>query len=344
MDTYDFNSRPSIAVSVGDPSGIGPEVSLKALVDTKVRNLAQWILVGDAWQLHEIDQHIGSLSGHRVTDVGEVTPDMDVVILDTDQLDRRDYVLGKVSAACGQAGLTYVRTAAELCLADKTAAMVTAPLNKEAVSLTVKGFIGHTEFIAELCGRDESRMLLANDRLCVVHVSTHCSLATATQLSTDRILQTIQLGAHTLEATGKKAPRIAVCGLNPHAGEHGMFGKEESEFILPAIEAAQAEGIDVSGPWPADTLFVQAVRGKYDLVVAMYHDQGHVPMKLLDFEHTVNVTLGLPIIRVSVDHGTAYDIVGTNQADAEDMKTAMRFAAHMVSHRDELTQRFAENK
>ena len=126
MDTYDFNSRPSIAVSVGDPSGIGPEVSLKALVDAKVRNLAQWILVGDAWQLHEIDQHIGSLSGHRVTDVGEVTPDMDVVILDTDQLDRRDYVLGQVSAACGQAGLAYVRTAAELCLADKTAAMVTA--------------------------------------------------------------------------------------------------------------------------------------------------------------------------------------------------------------------------
>jgi 4-hydroxythreonine-4-phosphate dehydrogenase len=252
------------------------------------------------------------------------------VLLDFDTRFADDYRIGQLSQSCGEAALKYVERATRLCLDGKAEGIVTAPLNKEAVSLAGKPFCGHTEYIADLCGVDESRMLLVNDQLCVVHVSTHCSLLDATHLDQRRIRQTIQLGHEALGILGHEKPRVAVCGLNPHAGENGMFGREESEFIVPAIEQARAAGVDCQGPFPADTLFLQAVRGKFDLVVAMYHDQGHVPMKLLDFEHTVNVTLGLPIIRTSVDHGTAFDIAGQDLADPEDMKTAMQLAVRLA--------------
>ena len=207
--------------------------------------------------------------------------------------------------------------------------MVTAPLNKEAVSLTGQSFTGHTEFIADLSKAAESRMLLVNDYLRVIHVSTHRSLRSACELDTPRILRTIQLGNEALQSLGFAQPRIAVCGLNPHAGENGLFGSEDLELIVPAIQAAQDMGMICEGPFPADTIFIQAVRGAYDLVVAMYHDQGHVPMKLLDFEHTINVSLGLPIIRTSVDHGTAFDIAGKNRADPSSLKAAMKLAVTM---------------
>jgi 4-hydroxythreonine-4-phosphate dehydrogenase len=206
-------------------------------------------------------------------------------------------------------------------------------LNKEAVALTGQRFSGHTEFIADLCGVAESRMLLVNDRLQVIHVSTHRSLRSACELETPRILRTIQLGHEALQLLGFPRPRIAVCGLNPHAGENGLFGVEDSEFITPAIQSAQNMGIICEGPFAADTLFIKAVKGAYDLVVAMYHDQGHIPMKLLDFEHTVNVSLGLPIIRTSVDHGTAFDIAGKNQADPSSMKAALKLAVTMSLNR-----------
>jgi 4-hydroxythreonine-4-phosphate dehydrogenase len=212
--------------------------------------------------------------------------------------------------------------------------MVTAPLNKEAVVLSGQEFCGHTEYIAQLCGVGESRMLLVNDRLSVVHVTTHISMIDATRLTKSRITTTLKLAAEAYERLRAKRPRIAVCGLNPHAGENGLFGSEEADTIVPAIATARAEGIDCVGPLPADTLFLQAFRGAYDLVVAMYHDQGHIPMKLMDFDHTVNVTLGLPIVRTSVDHGTAFDIAGKNMASAEDMKTAMRMAIQLSAARD----------
>ena len=211
--------------------------------------------------------------------------------------------------------------------------MVTAPLNKEAVSLTGQSFTGHTEFIAELAEAPESRMLLVNDHLRVIHVSTHRSLRSACELDTHRILRTIQLGNEALQSLGFNQPRIAVCGLNPHAGENGLFGSEDLELIAPAIQSAQNMGMICEGPFPADTIFIKAVRGAYDLVVAMYHDQGHVPMKLLDFENTINVSLGLPIIRTSVDHGTAFDIAGKNQADPSSMKAAMKLAVTMTLNR-----------
>jgi 4-hydroxythreonine-4-phosphate dehydrogenase len=211
--------------------------------------------------------------------------------------------------------------------------MVTAPVNKEAVTLSGRPFSGHTEYIAELCGATASRMLLCSERLSTIHVTTHMALRAACEMSTGRILRTIELGWGAMKLLGMKQPRIAVCGLNPHAGEHGLFGDEDQRFIVPAVEAARAKGIPCSGPHAPDTVFLQAARGAYDLVVAMYHDQGHIPMKLIDFEGTVNISLGIPIIRTSVDHGTAFDIAGKNRADARSMKQAMRVAAKMAATR-----------
>lgn len=316
-------SRPRIAISIGDPAGIGPEITLKALQDPEIRALADWIVVGD---MGAIDQ-AGQASG---IDAAFLHPNL----VETGALPRQQTIsLGKVRPEYGSAAVTYVRKAVELCLAGQADAMVTAPLHKEAVTLSGMRFSGHTEYIAELCGASESRMLLANDKLAVVHVSTHISLANACKLNQQRILRTIELGAEAVRLMRKRAPRIAVCGLNPHAGEHGLFGQEDSEIILPAIQEANTRGIACTGPHSADTVFLQAFRGAYDLVVAMYHDQGHIPMKLMGFEDTVNISLGIPIIRTSVDHGTAFDIAGHNQADPRNMKSAIGLAVAMAAGR-----------
>ena len=338
----------TLCISMGDPAGIGPEVALKALLDDELRASARWVLVGEAWQISELGRELGFQADQIVTsledDDGEGSPG--VVVLDAGQLEPDELTIGQVSAACGRAGLAYVRLATQLCLAGRAQAIVTAPLNKEAVALNGEPFCGHTEYIAELCDVPESRMLLYNDRLCVVHVSTHCSLAEATRVSVERIQRTIEMGHDALVRLTGESPRIAVCGLNPHAGENGMFGDEEVNFIIPAIEQANANGIQCDGPYPADTLFMQAMRGKCDLVVAMYHDQGHVAMKVMDFEHTVNVTLGLPIVRTSVDHGTAFDIAGKNLATCDDMQTTMRLAIRMVKNRrsESATAQMISNK
>ncbi|MFP6586651.1 MAG: 4-hydroxythreonine-4-phosphate dehydrogenase PdxA, partial [Pirellulaceae bacterium] len=266
-----------------------------------------------------------------ITDIDELANDSRVAVLDAEQISKAEVTVAQVSAVCGAAAVNYVRIATQLCIDGKSHAIVTAPINKEAVVATGReGFCGHTEFIADMCGRDTSRMLLVNDQLCVVHVTTHCSLFdAATKIDIERIRETIEIGHQAMLHLGFESPRLCICGLNPHAGENGMFGDEESRLIAPAVALAREQGIDITGPFPADTLFMQGVRGKCDMIVAMYHDQGHVPMKLLDFEHTVNVTLGLPIIRTSVDHGTAFDIAGQGVADPEDMKTAMRLAVKM---------------
>jgi 4-hydroxythreonine-4-phosphate dehydrogenase len=318
---------------MGDPAGVGPEVTVKALLDPDIQRLARWIVVGEAWLVEEaLSQQSAELSYCVATELAPFADDEpgQIIVLDTKQITADERPLGRVSAECGRAGLAYVRTGVKHCLAGRARGIVTAPLNKEAVTLAGESFCGHTEYIAELCGVDESRMLLVNDKLCVVHVSTHISLAEATRLDVARILTTIELGDAAFVRLLGKRPRVAVCGLNPHAGENGLFGDADLRFISPAVAAARDNGIDCHGPFPADTLFLQAFRGAYDLVVAMYHDQGHIPMKLMDFEHTVNVTLGLPIIRTSVDHGTAFDIAGTNQASADDMKTAMELAVRLA--------------
>jgi 4-hydroxythreonine-4-phosphate dehydrogenase len=316
-----LGDKPTIALTVGDPAGIGPEVVLKALADAELEPLAHWIVVADAEVIRRAESSTGvRMSGARLHDAGALAGCKDIAI-------------GKLDARCGAAAVDYVRAATQLCLAGDADAMVTAPLNKEAVTLSGRPFTGHTEYIAELCGATESRMLLASERLATIHVTTHMSLRRACDLSTARIVRTIELGNEAVKLLGHPVPRVAVCGLNPHAGEHGLFGEEDERFILPAIQAARAAGIECSGPHAGDTVFLQASRGAYDLVVAMYHDQGHIPMKLIDFEGTVNISLGIPIIRTSVDHGTAFDIAGKSVADSRSMKQAMRIAVRMAATR-----------
>jgi 4-hydroxythreonine-4-phosphate dehydrogenase len=314
-------SLPVIAITIGDPAGVGPEIVVKALADRELATLARWLVVGDGRVLEMAER----IAGTKL----EAAERVDVDTLG----DLKDFRFGRLDARCGQAAVDYVRVATELCLAGKAEAMVTAPINKEAVTLSGRSFSGHTEYIAELCGASESRMLLASERLSTIHVTTHVPLRQACDLTSERVARTIELGDEAMKLLGFAQPRIAVCGLNPHAGEHSLFGVEDQQVIVPAIQAARAKGIACSGPHAPDSIFVQAVRGAYDLVVAMYHDQGHIPMKLIDFEGTVNVSLGIPIIRTSVDHGTAFDIAGTNQADPRSMKQAMRMAARMAATR-----------
>jgi len=310
-----------IAVTMGDPAGVGAEVAIKALADPEVANLAAWRVVGDEKVFDRASRvtGLGLPAGVAIVNPGPSFPEAPA--------------FGELSARCGEAAVAYIKGATESCLNGTADAMVTAPVNKEAVTMSGMAFTGHTEYIAELCGVNDTRMLLASERLRVVHVSTHVSLRQACDLEHERILHTIDLGHKAALALGIEKPRVAVCGLNPHAGEHGLFGNEDADRIVPAVAAARDQGIDCDGPVPADTVFLKAVRGHYDLVVAMYHDQGHIPMKLLDFEHTVNISLGLPIIRTSVDHGTAFDIAGKNLADPTNMKTAMRLACMMAKQR-----------
>ena len=318
MPQSELPYRPTIALTMGDPAGIGPEVVVQAASDPELAALARWIVVGDAAILEMAQRVTGIALQAEVHDAQALS-------------DIGEFAFGRLDARCGIAAVEYVRIATEMCLRGEAGAMVTAPLNKEAVTLSGRPFTGHTEYIAELCGATESRMLLSSERLSTIHVTTHVSLRTACESTSARVLRTIELGNDAMKLLGFPEPRIAVCGLNPHAGEHGLFGDEDLHVIVPAIEAARSSGIRVTGPVAPDTVFLQAVRGAYDLVVAMYHDQGHIPMKLIDFEGTVNISLGIPIIRTSVDHGTAFDIAGKNRADARSMKQAMRVAARMAA-------------
>ncbi len=309
-----------IAISIGDPAGIGAEIALKALQDQGVASLAHWLLIADSAALNAAGRVCGidpGLLPSAPVEPGALAADHIIAF-------------GQLRAEYGLAAIAYVRRAVELCMSGEADAMVTAPLNKEAVTLSGQTFSGHTEYIAELTGAPEPRMLLYSEKLATVHVSTHISLEQACHLDRGHIVRTIQLGNDAMLWMRRRAPRIAVCGLNPHAGEHGLFGRQDAVIIAPAIKEARAQGIDCSGPHSPDTIFVRALRGEFDLIVAMYHDQGHIPMKLIDFEGGVNVSLGLPIIRTSVDHGTAFDIAGRNQADATNMKAAMRLAVRMA--------------
>ena len=317
--------KERIAITIGDPAGVGAEVVLKALADPAVAELAQWLVIGDESPLNA--------AGEKA----QIDPQtLACEFLYANQLPADEPIaFGALRAEYGAAAVDYVRRATLLCTAGEAAAMVTAPLNKEAVTLSGRHFTGHTEYIAELCHATESRMLLASERVRVstVHVTTHVPLEKACHADVHRVLRTIQLGHEALLLMLRRAPRIGVCGLNPHAGEHGLFGRQEIDVIAPAIEQARALGIDCRGPLPPDTAYVRALRGEFDLIVAQYHDQGHIPMKLIDFEETVNMSLGIPIIRTSVDHGTAFDIAGKNQADARNMKAAMRLAVCMAEGR-----------
>lgn len=311
-----------LAITMGDASGIGPEIVLRRFCEGGLGD--DVVVYGDA----SILRHGASLLGLDV-DWGRLP------IVDLALLTAADHRPGQLDAASGAAARAYVERATRDALAGTVAGIVTMPMNKEATQLSDPAFVGHTELIAGLCGVQKVTMMLTTrlpgGPLAVTHVSTHVSLATAIErVRRQRVLDVIHL---TNDVLGRflDRPRIAVCGLNPHAGEHGLFGGEDIEHIAPAIAAAVAEGIDASGPHPADTVFYQAVhRGRYDAIVCMYHDQGHGPMKLLAFDTGVNVTLGLPIVRTSVDHGTAFDIAWKGEAFTDSLQHALDYARMLV--------------
>jgi len=329
-----MNKKPIIGITMGDAAGVGPEIIVKSLQSQAVYDQAFPIVIGDAKMLEraahilEIDTTIRSIdldSDFTVTTYGEIAcVDLDIL--------PADLPFGEVSPEAGHAAFEYLKTAIELANEGKIQAICTAPLNKEALHKGGHMYPGHTEILAELTGTKDFSMMLSSPKLKVIHVTTHVGLIDAiNRINPERVYNVIQLAHETLSKSGNKNPKIGVCGINPHAGENGLFGYgEEEEKIIPAVERAQNVGINVEGPLPADTLFFRAQRGDFDIVVAMYHDQGHGPIKVLGLEAGVNITVGLPIIRTSVDHGTAFDIAGKGIVDERSLLEALRQAIELA--------------
>ncbi len=326
-----------IAVTLGDPAGIGPEIILKALTDVALFSRCRLIVLGDKRILERALKwvKIPPLVIEVVDNpqAGTYQPGI-LTLLDLNNADPILCPVGQISAQSGQAAVAYVQLACDLAMAGDVDAIVTAPLNKDAMNKAGFHYAGHTELLTERTGAQKVSMLLTSASLRVVHVSTHVPLSEAIQRVTrQRVLEVIDLAYTACRALGIPAPRIAVAGLNPHAGEGGLFGNQEIIEILPAIQQARDKGYCVSDPQPPDTVFLRASKGFYDIVVAMYHDQGHIPMKLLAFDEGVNVSMGLPIIRTSVDHGTAFDIAGTGQARETSLLSAIDVALKMLAAR-----------
>jgi 4-phospho-D-threonate 3-dehydrogenase / 4-phospho-D-erythronate 3-dehydrogenase len=312
---------------MGDSSGVGPEIILHAFKKEELPE--EYLVIGDYSILNYCNRMLKYFVPLRKSkDVNDVEKGF-VNVLDLGLLQETDLAIGRISKASGYAALKYVELATKLALEGKISAEVTMPMNKEATRLSEPGFSGHTGYIAQLCGKDKYTLMLATDQLIATHVSVHVSLREAIeQVKKDQVYNVIKL-THEVLPKLRAARRIAVAGLNPHAGENRAFGNEDQDEIKPAIERAQAEGIEASGPFPPDTIFMETLKGRYDAVVCMYHDQGHIPMKLLDFEGGVNVTLGLPIIRTSVDHGTAFDIAYKGVAFTGSLRDACKLAVKL---------------
>jgi 4-hydroxythreonine-4-phosphate dehydrogenase len=331
-------AKPIIGITMGDASGVGPEIIMKALNDPSVYQTCRPFVIGDAKILERANGIVNAnLRVNRISAVSEAGFEFgNVDCFDLDLLPA-DLPFGQVSAQAGNAAFRYLEKAIELANRNEIDAICTAPLNKEALHKGGHMYPGHTEILAELTGTKDYSMMLSAPKLKVIHVTTHVGILDAVKMiNPDRVYKVIRLAHETLKNSGIPAPRIAVCGINPHAGENGLFGYgEEEEKVIPAVEKAQEEGIQVVGPLPADTLFFRATRGDFDIVVAMYHDQGHAPVKVLGLEAGVNITVGLPIIRTSVDHGTAFDIAGKGIADELSLKEAIRQAVELAPVRTE---------
>jgi 4-phospho-D-threonate 3-dehydrogenase / 4-phospho-D-erythronate 3-dehydrogenase len=327
-------SSQSIGITMGDPSGIGPEIICKALAALPVDQRHSIVVFGNRQMLERADALVRSglrFRGENMA-IGDLA-ERDVRLRDLPVPDGRGPIRdGQIGAASGACAYSYIAAAVDAALDGRIGVIVTAPLNKAALHEAGYNFDGHTELLAHLTGAKSSFMLLASERLSTLHVSTHVSLAGAVKrASTQRVLDTIRQGHAHLRRLGIEQPRLAVAGLNPHSGEGGLFGREEIEHITPAIEFARAEGITVAGPIPGDTVFYRAMRGEFDLVIAQYHDQGHIPTKLIAFDETVNVTLGLPILRTSVDHGTAFDVAWKGVANHVNMLAAIAYGRRLIT-------------
>jgi len=329
-------SIPTIAITMGDAAGIGPEIIMKALASAEVRAFCNPLVVGDSGRLRIAGQLVSSrLHVETLDDPAQAAyRHGDVECIDLNLIPA-DLPFGKTSAVAGEAAYRYVERAVRIVEAGQAQAICTAPLSKEALHAAGHRYPGHTELLAALTHTPEVSMMLVAPRLRVIHVTTHMGLLDAIARIDAPLVGRVIARAHdTLVRAGIAKPRIGVCGINPHAGENGLFGRgEEAEKIDPAVRAARARGIEVKGPLPADTLFFLAARGDYDIVVAMYHDQGHGPIKVMGLEAGVNVTVGLPVVRTSVDHGTAFDIAGKGIADERSLIEALRQAAELAAPR-----------
>lgn len=326
--------KPIIGITMGDAAGVGPEIIIKALSDTTIYDTCRPLVIGDASIMsRELTNLNSNLTLHCITTPNEALFTKDTIDLIDLNLLTANLAYGEVSAAAGNAAFRYLEKAIDLAKNNEISAICTAPLNKEALHKGGHLYPGHTEILADLTQTTDFSMMLATPDMKVIHLTTHMGLIEAIQsITPERTYSVIKLGYNTLLKSGLASPKIAVCGINPHAGENGLFGNdEEGKQLLPGIERAQAEGIDVIGPLPADTLFYRAGRGDFDLVVACYHDQGHTPVKVLGIESGVNITVGLNygVIRTSVDHGTAFDIAGKNKANDESMIAAIQSAIEL---------------
>jgi len=331
-----MSMRPLVAITMGDAAGVGPEVIMKAMADPTVGRDCRPLILGDLRRLKKA----GAIVGSRLR-VRPVAPDaLEQASFELDVVNCVDLSLipdnlpwGELSAVAGDAAYRYIELAARLAMDGRIDAICTAPLNKQALHMGGHPFPGHTEMLAALTGVDEVSMMLMASNLRVIHVTTHIGLIDAiAKIEAGLVERTIMRGQDVLARSGLARRKIGVCAINPHAGENGLFGRgEEAEKIEPAIAACRARGCDVEGPLPADTLFYRAGRGDFDMVVAMYHDQGHGPIKVLGIEEGVNVTVGLPVIRTSVDHGTAFDIAGTGKADERSLIQALRQAVDLTA-------------
>ncbi|WP_100011604.1 4-hydroxythreonine-4-phosphate dehydrogenase PdxA [Lentibacillus sediminis] len=331
-----MSKKPIIGITMGDASGVGPEIIIKSLQNERVYEESHPVVIGDA----KILKRAAKLLNADLT-IKPIDPESDftttygeVACYDLDLLPE-DLPFGEVSSKAGHAAFEFLSKAIELANNNRIDAICTAPLNKEALHKGGHVYPGHTEILAELTGTKDFSMMLSSPKLKVIHVTTHVGIIDAiNMINPERVHKVIQLAHDTLHSSGIKEPKIGVCGINPHAGENGLFGYgEEEEKIIPAVEHAAGEGVHVEGPLPADTLFFRAQRGDFDIVVAMYHDQGHGPIKVLGLEAGVNITVGLPIIRTSVDHGTAFDIAGKGVVDERSMLEALWQAVELAPER-----------
>ena len=337
--------RPILGITMGDPAGVGPEITAKALAQAGVASSCKPLVIGDRSVMAATLGLLRSpLELHAVpSPAGCRFEPGTIECLDLGNVDAARLPKGRVSAEAGRAAYAYIETAVKLCQSGEIDGLVTAPINKEALAAAGVEHSGHTEILARLSGTTDFAMLLMGKELRVIHVTTHVALRRVPDLVTrERVLKVIRLAQQAMNGLGQSRPKIAVCGLNPHAGEDGLFGDEESTAIIPAVEAARREDLDVFGPLPADTLFSRARGGEFDIVVAMYHDQGHVPVKTVGFTYDeaagtwtglsgVNVTVGLPFLRVSVDHGTAFDRAWRGIANPESMVEALDVAVRMLA-------------
>ena len=341
------DAKPIIGITMGDVTGIGPEIAAKALADPETYKMCSPLVIGDAQAMKQAIEEIAKvkLKIHPIKSVSQAKFEFGTAdVLDMENINMKGFTFGKVNAMAGKASVEYIQKGVELAMAKKIDAVVTGPIHKEAINAGGYHYAGHTEILADLTKTKDYSMMLVDRDFRVAHVTTHCSMREACdRIRKPRVLTVIKLLNDTLKRMGIKEPRIAVAGLNPHSGEGGMFGREEIEEISPAIVEGKRMGIKVDGPVPPDTIFAKLKGKQYDGVVAMYHDQGHIPTKVLGFDLDVktmtytsvagvNITMGLPIIRTSVDHGTAYGKAGKGKANPQSLMDAIKLATILAKN------------